>query len=68
MKTGEVALTMRSAERIIISARVPAGSLLALPAIMGNKPYSLTATTVGQVEVYRISRNDFKEMILQDRL
>ena len=68
LKTGEVALTMRSAERIIMSALVPDGSLLGLPAIMGNKPYSLTATAVGQVEVCRISRDDFKQMILQDRL
>jgi len=68
LKTGEITLTMRSAERTIMSARVTAGSLLGLPAIMGNKPYSLTATAVGQVEVYKISRDDFKQMILQDRL
>jgi CRP-like cAMP-binding protein len=68
LKAGEVTLTMRSGERIIMSARVPAGSLLGLPAIMGNKPYSLTATAVGQVEAYRISHDDFKQMIVQERL
>ncbi len=46
----------------------PAGSLLGLPAIMGNKPNSLTATAVEQIEVYRMSRADFKQMILQDQL
>lgn len=51
-----------------MSASVPAGSLLGLPAIMGNKPYSLTAAAVGQVEVYRMSHDDFKRMILQDQL
>ena len=68
LKTGKVRLTMQVGERTIMSARVPAGSLLGLPAIMGNKPYSLTATAVGQVEVYRMSRDDFKQMILQDQL
>lgn len=68
LKAGEIKLTMQAGERTIMSASVPAGSLLGLPAIMGNKPYSLTAAAVGQVEVYRMSHDDFKRMILQDQL
>jgi CRP-like cAMP-binding protein len=68
LKAGEATLTMHAAEKTILSALVPAGSLLGLPAIMGNKPYSMTATAVRQAEVYRISRDDFKQMIVQAEL
>jgi CRP-like cAMP-binding protein len=52
--------------RTMLSLRVSAGSLLGLPAIMANCPYSLTATAEKQAEVYRIGSEDFKEMIHQD--
>lgn len=68
LKAGEVKLTMEAGEKTVMSVRVPAGSLLGLPAVMGNKPYSLTATAVGQVEVFRISCEDFKHMIVQEGL
>lgn len=68
LKTGEVTLTMEAGEKTIMSVTVPAGSLLGLPAVMGDKPYSLTATAVGRVEVFRISCEDFKQMIVQEGL
>lgn len=68
LKTGKVTLTMHTADKTIISISVAAGSLLGLPAIMGNKPYTLTATAVGRAEVYKIIHDDFKQMIVQERL
>lgn len=68
LKTGEVILTMEGGDKIIMTVCVPAGSLLGLPAVMGNKPYSLTATAVGQAEVLGISADDFKRIIVQEGL
>jgi CRP-like cAMP-binding protein len=66
LKTGEAMLTMKVAGKTMLSVRVSAGSLLGLPAIMANRPYSLSATAEKQAEVYRIESEDFKEMIHQD--
>lgn len=68
LKTGEIVLTMETGGKSIMAVRVLAGSLLGLPAVMGDKPYSLTAIAVGQVEVLRISCDDFKQMIVQEEL
>lgn len=66
LKRGECRLTMLTGDKEVISLRVLAGSLLGLPAVMGNKPYSLTASIVGPAEIYRIGRNDFQEILQRD--
>lgn len=57
---------MYSGEQQIVSFRVIAGSLLGLPAALGQRPYSLTASVEGHAEVYRISCDDFKAILQQD--
>ena len=66
VKAGEVTLTMHAAGKSIVSFRAGPGSLLGLPAILGNKPYSLTAVAEGDVEVYKIAGDEFREMVAQD--
>ena len=44
---------------------IPAGqcSLLGIPAIVGNQPYSMTAKACGDVEVFRLSAISFNDLI-----
>lgn len=66
LRAGEVTLTMRLAGMSTLSIRVAAGSLLGLPAIVADKPYSMTAIAETDSEVYRITCDEFKLMIGQD--
>jgi len=40
-----------------------AGSLIGLPAIIGSKPYTMTATASCAVEVRQLSADDFTQMM-----
>jgi CRP-like cAMP-binding protein len=61
LRIGEVALTMRSdAGGVVIRLRVVSGSLLGLPAVIGNQPYSLTAVARKGSEVRFVAGRDFE--------
>ena len=66
LKVGEGRLAMLAGETKIVSMRIVAGSVLGLPAVMGGKPYSLTASVAGQAEIYRIDRDNFKAILERD--
>jgi CRP/FNR family transcriptional regulator len=64
IRSGEAALVMQSPSgEIIFSLRAPAGSLLGLPAVIGNEPYSLSAMVRKDSDVRFVSRNDYLELI-----
>ena len=68
LKTGQATLTMQIRGKLVMAMRVAAGSLLGLPAVVGNKPYSLTAVADGDAEVFKVPSNEFKQMIARDSL
>ena len=63
LRSGEATLVMRSEPgEEVMCLRVPAGSLIGLPAIIGNKPYTLTATARQGSEVKFVTRVDFEDL------
>lgn len=65
VRSGDVALTVHAGRAPILHLYAGTGSLLGLPAIIGNKPYSMTAIASSDGEIYRLSRDEFNEMIGQ---
>ena len=64
LRRGEASLIMQSPSgAIVFSLRAPAGSLLGLPAVIDNEPYSLSAMVRKDSDVRFVSRNDFEELI-----
>jgi CRP-like cAMP-binding protein len=60
LHTGEATLSMCSeVGQPILSVQAPAGSLLGLPGLIGNQPYSLTAVARTGAQVSFITRADF---------
>jgi CRP-like cAMP-binding protein len=56
---GETTITMASsAGQQLISIQAPAGSLLGLPGLIGNEPYTLTASFVPRDEFTSLMRTD----------
>jgi CRP-like cAMP-binding protein len=43
--------------------RTSAGSLLGLPGVIGNEPYTMTAMARKDSEVGFVTRNDFEELL-----
>jgi CRP-like cAMP-binding protein len=68
LKTGQAILTMQIRGNPVMNMRIAAGSLLGLPAVIGNKPYSLTAVADGDAEVYKVPGDKFKKMIARNSL
>jgi CRP-like cAMP-binding protein len=66
LKEGEALLSMHDKGDSILFLRAVAGSILGLPAILGNGPYSLTANAIESAKVFKISAASFKEMIQQN--
>jgi CRP-like cAMP-binding protein len=66
VKTGEVVLTMPVSGGGEWTARAGEGSILGLPAIMGNEPYSLTATVSRDSLICRISRENFHQLMQEN--
>jgi CRP-like cAMP-binding protein len=48
---------------VVMCLRVVAGSLLGLPGIIGNEPYTLTAKARKGSEVRFVPRSDFEDLI-----
>jgi CRP-like cAMP-binding protein len=63
LKSGEATLTMHSKGRDVLRVRAVAGSLLGLPAMVGNAPYTMKAQADGNAEVYRLGRDDFQKLM-----
>lgn len=60
LHTGEATLSMCSdLNQLILSVQAAAGSLLGLPGLIGNQPYSLTAIARSGARVSFIARAEF---------
>ena len=66
VKTGEIALTMRVSGGGIWGVRAKKGSLVGLPAVVGNEPYSMTAKAIRDSQICRISRDSFQQLMQQN--
>jgi CRP-like cAMP-binding protein len=57
---GQASLSMKSSEgRSILSVQALPGSLIGLPGVIGNQPYSLTASARAGAQVSFVSSADF---------
>lgn len=65
-KTDEDRLSKYSGERQSVSLRVTEDSLLHLPAVLGERAYSSTASVEGQAEIHITSRDEFKAIHQRD--
>jgi CRP-like cAMP-binding protein len=63
LKSGEVTLTMHSKDRDVLEVRAIAGSLLGLPAMVGNEPFTMRARADQNAEVYRLGRDEFRKLM-----
>ena len=61
---GEATLSMNSEEgKPLVSSKTSAGSLLGLPGLIGNQPYSLTAIASRGASVAFLAREDFSAIM-----
>jgi CRP/FNR family transcriptional regulator, cyclic AMP receptor protein len=64
LKSGNVTLSMKSnSGREVLSFQAQVGSLLGLPGLIGDEPYSLSATAHAGVELRYVTRDDFASMM-----
>jgi CRP-like cAMP-binding protein len=64
---GDAVLSMKGADgSTVMCMQTFAGSLLGLPGLIGNEPYSLTATAHKGAELGFISREDFLNLMGDD--
>jgi len=63
LQKGTAILTMRSRKRIVMQTRAGAGSLFGIPAVIGDRPYSLAAEVLEGSEVIFLSRADFADVM-----
>jgi CRP/FNR family transcriptional regulator, cyclic AMP receptor protein len=64
LNKGEVTLTMRSASNeLLLSMQVGAGSLLGLPGLIGNEPYTLSALACNGARLSFITHDDFNALM-----
>ncbi len=66
VKSGEVVLAVESDRKMIVCVRAGPGSLLGLPAAVGNRPYSLTAVLCGGAEVWEMAATEFISLIAKN--
>lgn len=67
LRDGGARLSMTSATGdMIMSIPVCPGSLLGVPALIGNQPYSLTAKALKGAELSFVSREDFSLLMLNE--
>lgn len=62
VKSGEASLTMLAGDKEV-RIRAGQGSLLGVPAIIGEQPYSMTAKACWDAEVFRLSSVMFNDLI-----
>jgi CRP-like cAMP-binding protein len=64
---GEATLTMESLSgQVILCLLPPAGSLLGLPGLVGDEPYSLTAKAGKSCKLSFVARKDFDDLMQTD--
>jgi CRP/FNR family cyclic AMP-dependent transcriptional regulator len=63
LRRGSARLTSQSDGDAILSVRAGAGSLLGVPAVVGSKPYSLTAEALEGAEVSMLPSDDFVQLM-----
>lgn len=64
LKEGEVTLTMAAGDaEPVVSVRAIPGSLLGLPALVGNQPYTLTAVAQPGTRLSFITRENFNSLM-----
>jgi CRP-like cAMP-binding protein len=64
VERGEAALVMTSAlGQVAMCFHAGAGSVLGLPAVLGDQPYSLTAMADKDSEIRFVDRSDFEELM-----
>ena len=67
LKSGGARLSMASPTGdMIMSIPVSPGSLLGLPALIGNQPYSLTAKALKGAELHFVSHADFSRLMVNE--
>lgn len=67
LRKGKATLSMESPTGgRLISITLNPGSLLGLPALIGNEPYTLTAVGEVNAELGFVSREDFNSLMLSD--
>lgn len=67
LRTGKAILTMQSPTGgVVVNVAASAGSLLGLPALIGNEPYTLTAQAVHGSELAFVTREDFSSLMLSN--
>jgi CRP-like cAMP-binding protein len=67
LKTGKAILTMQSPTGgVVVNVSASAGSLLGLPALIGNEPYTLTAEAIHGSELAFVTREDFSSLMLSN--
>ena len=62
VKSGEASLTMQAGDKEV-TIRATQGSLLGIPAIVGNQPYSMTGTACWDAEIFRLSSLVFSDLM-----
>ena len=64
---GDATLTMESPSgQVILCVQPSAGSLLGLPGLVGNEPYSMSANASKGSEVSFVARKDFDDLMQTD--
>lgn len=69
LKSGEAILQLVDANGVLVArASVPPGSLLGLPALVADTPYSLSAIAKAGAQVAVVTRNTFSALMLSEPL
>jgi CRP-like cAMP-binding protein len=64
LREGKALLVMESSSgKVVMSLHVAAGSILGLPGIIANEPYTFTAIAHPCSDVRFVARNDFEDLI-----
>lgn len=64
IRQGEISLVMKSeSDKVLISIQVTAGSILGLPGVIANEPYTFSAVATSGADVRFVAREDFEEVI-----
>ena len=67
LRKGKVSLTMDSPTGgSLVSISLSPGSLLGLPALIGNEPYTMTAEAQKDAELGFVTREDFNSLMRSD--
>jgi CRP-like cAMP-binding protein len=63
LHSGSVIMTITAEDHIIMQVEIGPGSLLGLPGLIGNQPYSMTAIAQPGSHVLFISRDEFTALM-----